>query len=134
MDTTKKITKTEYFELLKDALNGETVSDEQKTQLIDFCDTQIEQIADKAEKAKQRAAEKRAKGDELRDAVQAVLTNEYQDISTIQEQIDMEDVSPAKISARLTQLIKAGVAEKDQQKNEAGKKAMFYRLVQVAEN
>lgn len=129
MATTKKTTKTEYFAMIKDALNGAMLSDEQKAEVMDFIDTQVAQIAAKAEKAKARAAEKKAKGDELRDAVQAVLTNEYQDIDTIMSQIDAEDVTRAKISARLTQLVKAEIAEKEQQKNDEGKKAMFYRLI-----
>lgn len=131
--TTKKTTKTEYFEMIKNALNGEVLSDEQKTEVIDFIDTQITQIAAKAEKAKIRAAEKRAQGDELREAVRSVLTSEFQDTSTILKQIgdESEDLTRAKVSARLTQLVNAGLVEKEQQKNAEGKKTMFYRLIET---
>lgn len=129
----KKITKTEYFEMIK----AELVNIEGKEDLIAFVDTQIEQIAAKAQKAKERAAEKKADGDELRESVRQVLTSEYQNIDAImgsleETGLDMTDISRAKVSARLTQLVKAGMVEKEQQK--AGdRKTMHYRLIAVAE-
>ena len=130
----KKMTKVENFMALKGMLEGKEVTEDVAAALIEFIDTQVEQIEAKAEKAKVRAAEKRAKGDELRDAVQATLTNEFQDIASIMSKVDYEsdeELTNAKISARLTQLVKAGIVEKEQQKNEAGKKCMTYRLIAI---
>lgn len=125
----KKITKVEYFEMIRNYIEGSGV--EHEDEILEFIDTQVGQIAAKAEKAKVRAAEKKAVGDELRDAVQAVMTPEYQDLDAIMAQIEGEDITRAKISARVTQLVKAGIVEKDQQKNAEGKKAMFYRLIEA---
>ena len=79
-----------------------------------YADTTLAQLAAKAAKAKERAAEKKVEGDALRDAVLAVLTDEYQPIADIAAKIDVEDVTPAKVTARLTQLVKADLANKTQ--------------------
>ena len=69
----------------------------------------------------------KAEGDELRAAVQAVLTQELQTIDAIVEQIECEDVTKAKVTARLTALVKAEVARKDTVK-EGSRKIMAYAL------
>lgn len=125
----KKITKTEYFAEIRAIVEASDAAN--KEQLIEFVDTQVAQIAAKAEKAKARAAEKRATGDELKAAIAQVLTDEYQNLDTIAAQIDGEDVTRAKISARVSALVREGVAEKAPIKTD-GKTAMSYRLVQVA--
>lgn len=127
----KKFTKVEKFEMIREILagDGSTEMTQQESMLIDFIDSQIEQIQAKAEKSKERAAAKKAEGDELRKTVQSLLTDEYQSIDDIFTQIDDEDVTRSKITARLTQLVKAGIVEKDSRKSEEGKKQMVYRLV-----
>jgi len=92
--------------------------------ITDYVDKTLEQMADRAVKAKNRAAEKRATGDELRAAVEQVLTEEYQTINEIAGQIKGEDVTVAKITARLTALVKEGKAHKtDIKLNGATRKA-----------
>lgn len=129
----KKITKVEKLNMIRDILagDGNTEVTEEATMLIAFVDEQIEQIQSKAEKAKQRAAEKKAEGDALRNTIQALMTNEWQSIDDIFNQIEDEEVTRSKITARLTQLIKAGVIEKDSQKSETGNKQMVYRLIEA---
>ena len=129
----KKITKVEKLNMIRDILAGDGYTEvtEEAIMLIDFVDEQIEQIQAKAEKAKQRAAEKRAEGDALRNTIQSLMTNEWQSIDDIFNQIDEEEVTRSKITARLTQLIKAGVIEKEPQKSETGNKQMVYRLADV---
>ena len=129
--TEKKFTKVEKFEMIREIIagDGSTEMTPQESMLIDFIDSQIEQIQTKAEKSKERAAAKKAEGDELRKTVQSLLTNEYQSIDDIIAQIDDEDVTRSKITARLTQLVKAEIVEKDSRKSEEGKKQMVYRLV-----
>lgn len=80
--------------------------------IIAYVDTTIKQIHNKAERAKTKAAEKRAEGDALRDAVKAALTDEYKTIAEITESLDIEGVTPGKVVARLTQLVKADEANK----------------------
>lgn len=128
----KKITKKEYYTMLKDIVRGDSNSEMTNSQyeLIEFIDKQIEAIETKAEKAKEKAAEKKANGDELREVVQSVLTNEYQTIDAIASQINGEDVTKAKITARLTSLVKAGLATKSDLRNEeTGKTQKAYKLI-----
>ena len=127
----KKMTKREKFEMLKEIIRGDVsveMTDEQ-ADLIDFIDAQIVSIDTKAEKAKARNAEKKANGDELRDVVQSVLTDELQTIDAILTQIEGEDVTKAKVTARLTSLVKNGLAEKEEVKDEEGRKLKAYKLV-----
>jgi hypothetical protein len=95
--------------------------------MVEFIDAQVELLAKKAEKAKERAATKKVEGDELREVVKAVLTEDFQAIDEIVAQIDGEDITKAKVTARLTQLVKAELAEKEQIKV-GDRKVMAYRL------
>ena len=127
----KKITKREKFEMLKEIIRGDVNVEMtvEQAELIDFLDAQIVAIDTKAEKAKVRNAEKKANGDELRDVVQSVLTNELQTIDAIVAQIEGEEITKAKITARLTSLVKNGIAEKEDVKDEEGRKLKAYKLV-----
>ena len=94
---------------------------------MEFIQKQVDALDKKADKAKERAAEKKAAGDELRTKVQSVLTEELQTIDEIVDAIGEEDVTRNKVVARLTQLLKAGVAVKDKVEN-GSKKVMGYKL------
>ena len=123
----KKITKRDYYEMLKEIVLNANV--EGATELIEFLDKQITLIDSKAEKAKARNAEKKANGDELREVVQNVLTDEFQTIDAIASQIEGEEITKAKITARLTSLVKNGIAEKTDVKDDEGRKLKAYKLV-----
>ena len=99
------------------------------TDIADYVSKTIEQLENKATKAKERAAEKRVEGDELRDAVAAVLTDEYQSIDAITAAINIEDVTKSKVTARLTQLVRVGLAKKEQIKVGDGRKVMGYAAI-----
>jgi hypothetical protein len=75
-----------------------------------YVTTTIEQIDKKNEKAKERNAQKKAEGDALRATIAGLLTDTPQTIADIMAQIDDPEVTPAKVTARLTQLRKAGEA------------------------
>ena len=123
----KKITKRDYYEMLKEIVLNANV--EGATELVEFIDKQVSLIDSKAEKAKARNAEKKANGDELREAVQNVLTDEFQTIDAIVSQIEGEEITKAKITARLTSLVKNGIAEKTDIKDDEGRKLKAYKLV-----
>lgn len=123
----KKITKRDYYEMLKEIVLNANV--EGATELVEFIDKQVLLIDSKAEKAKARNAEKKANGDELREAVQSVLTDEFQTIDAIVSQIEGEEITKAKITARLTSLVKNGIAEKTDVKDDEGRKLKAYKLV-----
>lgn len=120
-----KMTKAMWFEAIKAVVEASEA--EQKAEMVEFIDAQVELLAKKAEKAKERAATKKVEGDELREVVRTVLTEEFQPIDEIVAQIDGEDITKAKVTARLTQLVKAELAEKEQIKV-GDRKVMAYRL------
>ena len=118
----KKITKREMYEAIKTGCTtGEwTVSD---AEIVEFCDNEIALLDKKAIKAKERAAEKRAAGDELTDAVRAALTDEFTIIADIAAKVAEtygEDATVARVTYRLTQLVKNGEAENGDVKVEGG--------------
>ena len=126
----KKVTKKEYFNALKKMVAEVEMVDTYKAEdVIAFIDKQIELIDNKAAGAKKKAAKQKEAGDALRDAIEVVLTEEYQTIDTIVEQVDIEGVTKSKVTARLTQLVAADVAEKAQVKEEGtNRKVMAYKL------
>ena len=121
-----KITKKDWYAQIRVIV--EESDNEQKEGILGFIDHEVELLEAKAAKAAERAASKKADGDELRNAVQAVLTNDLQTIDAITAQIEGEDITKAKVTARLTQLVKAGVATKDMVKTEDGRKVTAYKL------
>ena len=127
----KKMTKKDFYEMLKEIVRGDASVEMtvEQGELIDFLDKQIALIDAKAEKAKARNAEKKANGDELRDVVQSILTNDFQTIDAIVAQIEGEEVTKAKVTARLTSLVNNGIAEKTDVKDDEGRKLKAYKLV-----
>ena len=110
----KKITKREMFEAI---INGVKSGDYAVSadEIVAFCENEIELLDKKSAKAKERAAEKKVAGDELTDAVKAVLTDDFAVIADIAAKVAEtygEDATVAKVTYRLTQLEKNGEAEK----------------------
>lgn len=122
----EKMTKTQKYEAIKAIL----VNVDAPAELIELCDHECELIAAKAEKAAARAAEKKAEGDELRETVHNLLTNEYQTAQDLTDAIANEEVTRNKVIARLTQLVNAGIAEKADAKTEDGKNVKVYKLAE----
>ena len=117
-----KMTKNEMFSKI-----AELCAD--YADVVEFCENEKAKLAAKAEKAKARAAEKRAEGDALYAAVCGVLTAEPQTREAVFAQIEGEDLTVAKIGARLSQAVKNGVAVKDTIKVE-GKSKVVYTLAE----
>ena len=120
-----KVTKKDWYAQIRAVV--EASDNEQKEGILGFIDHEVELLEAKAAKAAERAASKKADGDELRNAVQAVLTDELQTIDAITAQIEGEDITKAEVTARLTQLVKAGVATKDLVKTEDSRKVTAYK-------
>ena len=125
----EKMTKMEMFATLKETIKEIEGVDET---LVEFLDKEMAALTQKAEKAKERAAKKKAEGDALKEAIVAVLTEEMQTVDDIVAQIEGEDVSKQKIVVRLTQLVKDGVAERGTEKVD-GKQRAAYCLTGVSE-
>lgn len=125
----KKMTKRDYYEVLQGVVAENVADEEKKDMLIEFLQGQIVVLDKKADKAKERAAEKKAQGDELRAAVQSVLTNELQTADEILAQIEGEELTKAKITARLSALCREEIATKEDVKTEDGRKIKAYKLI-----
>ena len=124
----KKVTKRENFETIIAVLN-----DAGREDLAKVVAHEIELLDNKAAKAKAKAAEKKTEGDALRNAVQAVLTDELATIKEITEKVVFEgfDGSQAKVQYRLNALVNAEIAVKEQisvGEGEAKRKLMAYKL------
>lgn len=120
----KRVTKRDiYADIITMAREAE------REDIVEFCEVQIEQLERKAEKAKERKASKAAAGDALKDAIAAVLTEDLQTAADITEKVmdAGDEVTRAKVVARLTKLVKEGVAGKMQVKLDK-KKVMAYAL------
>ena len=114
-----------YAEANPEVAFGEVTAED----VINYAQTTIEQMEKKAETAKANRAKKQAAPDELANAVLAVLNDNPQTIREIAEQIDFDgEVTDAKISARLTKLVKAGYAEKEPVKVEK-RRLMAYKVM-----
>lgn len=111
MEDTKKITKRDMYDAIKEAMNTGKCPIE-PDEVIAFCDKEIAALDRKAEKARENAAKRRAEGDALTDKVRAVLTNEYETIADITDKIGEDDVTVSKVQYRLNQLVANGEAEK----------------------
>ena len=111
--TNAKVTKKDKFAMILDIIAGCDHAD--ADMLSEFVTHEIALLDKKAAKAKERAATKRAEGDELTDAVRAVMSTEnFEPIAEIAARIEGEDVTVAKVTYRLTQLVKNGEAEKSE--------------------
>lgn len=117
-DTEKKVTAVEYFGILKGY--AEEAGD---TDAMAFCDTKIEQLVSKADKAKAKAAERRAATDELGEQVYATLSEVPQTPQEIADAIG-GDVTKAKVVSRIAKLIADGKAVKSQNED---KKVVYTR-------
>ena len=117
----EKFTKKNIFEAIVSFANGGHMAFEDadgtvhvvtNEALAEFAEKEIAALDKKAEKAKERAAQKKAASDELMDAVREALTDEFECIADIAAKIEGDDVTVAKVQYRLNQLVKNDEAEK----------------------
>lgn len=128
MTNTKKITKREYLNTLRAIVENGDFSFENEDMtvdgLIEFIDHEVELLDNKAAAAAKRAQAKRDEGDALRARILEVMSSEdFMTIPEIVKAIGDEDVSAQMVTARLTQCVKADLAEKDSVSVEVAGKA-----------
>ena len=122
----KKLTKKDFYAAIRAMVEGvDTVGEIPADEVLAFIDKTVEQIDAKAAKAKEKAAEKKTAGDELRAEVLALVTDEFQTADAITAALGKEDVSKSKVVSRLTQLIATGEVVKDQAKIGDSKKVVY---------
>ena len=123
----KKITKRENFLNIVEILVEAGHED-----LAKVIEHEIELLDNKAAKAKATAAKKKTEGDALSDAVAAALTDEFCTIADITDKVVFDgEVSTAKVQYRLNDLVKRGIATKEQVtvgEGESKRKLMAYAV------
>lgn len=121
-----KMTEREFYEGLKaGTIDHETI--------VAFCDKKIAALDHRNEKAKERAAAKREAGDPLMEVVFEALTDEPATRADITARIEgIEELTVSKVGFRLSALVKAGRAVKEEVSVEGedgkSKKVAAYRL------
>ena len=124
--TEKKLTKKDNFIAIVNVLEEAGHKD-----LANVIKHEIELLENKAAKAKATAAKKKVEGDALRDAVQAVLTDELATIAEVTAKVEGDEITPAKVQFRLNALVGAGIASKEQVvvgEGDSKRKLMAYKL------
>lgn len=136
MKNVERYTKAAKLADIETILNQVETADYDIPVLIEFVQGEQAALARKAAKAKETAAAKKLEKDELCETVLAVLTTEPQTRDQITEQIEGDEVTVAKVGARLNKLVAAGDAVKTEvaSTSASGKKStkMAYSLA-VAE-
>ena len=132
----EKITKAQKYAMIEDILN--TVDGDNIDMLIEFVQAEQAALANKAAKAKAKAAEKKTEIDDLGNAVLGVLNGTPKtrdEVFALVEDLS-NDVSVAKVGARLTRLVDAGLVVKTEVKavTASGKKTtrMAYSVDNMA--
>lgn len=132
----EKITKAQKYAMIEDILN--TVDGDNIDMLIEFVQAEQAALANKAAKAKAKAAEKKTEIDDLGNAVLGVLNGTPKTRDEVFALVEdfSNDVSVAKVGARLTRLVDAGLVVKTEVKaiTASGKKTtrMAYSVDNMA--
>ena len=105
----EKITKAMVLDMILEAMAD-------NSDVVDYCNKEKEALANKAAKAKERAAEKKAAGDELRAVIETIL-KEATEPMTREMVLDCindpeGELTVAKVGSRITQLVKLDLVSK----------------------
>ena len=127
MTNTDKLTDRKIYTAIVEG----TLDDIDTDALVAWAEKKITQLDNKAVKAKENAAKKKAEGDALTEAVLAAVTDEFESIGDIAARIEGEDGTASKVAYRLNAAAKAGTLEKGELVIEGDKgkrKVVAYKL------
>lgn len=115
-----------------DALNEIKEAMADNANVVAYCDNELALIDKKNAKARERAAAKRAEGDELQAQVLAVITDAPQTRDDILAAMNDEsgELTVGKIQAKLNNLVEAGKIAKCKVKTEDGKQKTAYTIAE----
>lgn len=131
MENATKKTKTMYFEELRELVLTTVIDAEKQAEYVEFIDKQIEALDKRKAAAAARAEKKKAESDALTDAIYELIGDKLVTVDEITVAFDDEEVTRAKITARLGKLVNAGLIEKEPVRVD-GKKRMAYRRISTA--
>ena len=125
-----KYTKTDALHEIMEAMAD-------NANVVAYCENELALISKKNEKARARAAEKRAIGDELQADVLAAITDAPQTrddiLAVVVEATGNEELTVGKIQSKLNNLVEAGQIAKCKVKTEDGKTKTAYTVATDAE-
>lgn len=129
------MTRIEALEYAKNVVVEADIDEEEQAEVIEAIEAEISSLTKRAASAKARREKKAAEGDALRARVFELVSEEPKTAADIWEELDDESVTKAKVTARLTQLKKAGEIETVKVKVEgAGKKSAYVLAGTVIES
>ena len=131
MENATKKTKAMYFEELRELVLTTVIDAEKQAEYVEFIDKQIEALDKRKAAAAARAEKKKAESDALTDAIYELIGNKLVTVDEITVAFDDEEVTRAKVTARLGKLVNAGLIEKEPVRVD-GKKRMAYRRISTA--
>lgn len=108
MTNTDKLTDRKIYTAIVEG----TFEDLDVDTVVAWAQKKITQLDNKAVKAKENAAKKKAEGDALTEAILEAVTDEFESIGDIAARIEGEDVTASKVAYRLNAAAKAGTLEK----------------------
>lgn len=124
----EKKTKAMYFAELREMVTAAVEDEARRDELVEFIDKQVEALEKRKVAAAARAEKKKAESDALTEEIFERIGDELITVDEIVVTFDEEEeVSRAKVTARLGKLVNAGRIEKEAVKVD-GKKRMAYRL------
>lgn len=129
----EKKTKAMYFAELREMVTAAVEDEARRNELVEFIDKQVEALEKRKVAAAARAEKKKAESDALTEEIFERIGDELITVDEIVVTFDEEEeVSRAKVTARLGKLVNAGRIEKEAVKVD-GKKRMAYRLPKTAD-
>lgn len=131
MENATKKTKAMYFEELRELVLTTVIDAEKQAEYVEFIDKQIEALDKRKAAAAARAEKKKAESDALTDAIYELIGDKLVTVDEITVAFDDEEVTRAKVTARLGKLVNAGLIEKEPVRVD-GKKRMAYRRISTA--
>lgn len=129
----EKKTKAMYFAELREMVTAAVEDEARRNELVEFIDKQVEALEKRKVAAAARAEKKKAESDALTEEIFERIGDELITVDEIVVTFDEEEeVSRAKVTARLGKLVNAGRIEKEAVKVD-GKKRMAYRRPKTAD-
>ena len=129
----EKKTKAMYFAELREMVTAAVEDEARREELVEFIDKQVEALEKRKVAAAARAEKKKAESDALTEEIFERIGDELITVDEIVVTFDEEEeVSRAKVTARLGKLVNAGRIEKEAVKVD-GKKRMAYRRPKTAD-
>lgn len=99
--------------------------------LVDYCEKELEKLANKNAKARERAAAKKEAGNALRDTIETIIEGSdeavtREDVLAAIEDADELELTVAKVGAQISQLVQLNRVHKTTVKGENGKSKVAY--------